>query len=69
MLAVQYDIQAQKEAEMGGAVADSAAGIAQASLAAGAAQADRENTMAMLSMKYGAEPGDIEDIFKLIGSE
>lgn len=69
LLAVQYDIQAQKEAEMWGAVADSAAGIAQASLAAGAAQADRENTMAMLSMKYGAEPGDIEDIFKLIGSE
>jgi len=67
LLAVQYDIQAAKEAEMWGAAADSAAGISQAALAAGAAQADREQTMAMLAMKYGSEAGDIEEAIKLMG--
>ena len=69
LLAVQYDIQAAKEAEMWGTVADSAAGIAQASLASGAAQADREQTMAILAMKYGSETGDIEEALKLLGGE
>lgn len=67
LLAIQYDIQAAKEAEMWGTVADSAAGISQAAMAAGASQADREQTMAMLAMKYGTDPGDIEEAIKLTG--
>jgi len=67
LLAIQYDADAAAEAQMYGAVGQSAEGISQAMMAAGSQQADREQMLAMLAFKYNMNPADVEESINLMG--